>query len=193
MINATRKPLVQPIMEYGSCMERAHSTQKTQTIAGPEKSGRFLKGHFSKIISVMYNNASGHTMDYSPTTADAEQRKLLRCTDGYINWFQSPSYHSNKNFKVIIGDLLQMFDSEYTSLLLLPECNPYLEPATPLNSVHSMETTRDQFPTNTMYMKINIHFNLCLNCCYTALLINLGDKSKKSNSSIIHCYPWEEL
>ena len=171
-----------------------HIQRKRQKLLLVQKrAARFMKGHYGKIISVMYNNASGHTMDYSPTTADAEQRKLLRCTDGYINWLQSPSYHSNKNFQVIIRDLLQMFDSEYTSLLLLPKNHPYLEPATLPNSVHSMETTRDQLQTNTIFIKINIHFNLCLDCCYTALSINLGDKCIKSNISIIHCYPWEEL
>ena len=50
IINATRKPLVQPIMEYGSCMERAHSTQKTQTIAGPEKSGAVHEGSLYSVI-----------------------------------------------------------------------------------------------------------------------------------------------
>ena len=171
-----------------------HTRRKRHTLFLVQKrAAPFMKGHYSKFISVMYNNASGHTIDYSPTTADAEQRKLLCCREGYINCFQSPTHHSNKNFQVIIGDLLQMFDSENTSLLLLPKCHPYLEPATLLNSVHSMETTRDQLPPNTMYMKISIHFNLCLNCCYTALSIKFSDKCKKSNSSIVHCYPWEEL
>ena len=154
------KSLVRPIMEYASCVWDPHTQRNTNKLEMVQRrTARFVKGDCSRTSSVTAMLADLEWNTLQQRRMQSKTVMLYRVIYQLVSIPVTP-------FLIPTRSSSSKVDSECTSLLLLPECHPYLEPAASLNKSQHRAWRHSGINSNQQHVHADQHpnFNMYLNC-----------------------------